>query len=106
MIVSSGYNISGPEVEEALSTHPAVLESAVVAAPDEDRGQVVMAYVVLREGYTASEELVAELQAHVKAEIAPFKYPRRVEFVAALPRTSTGKLQRFVLRQQAAEING
>jgi 2-aminobenzoate-CoA ligase len=102
MIVSSGYNISGPEVEVALLTHPAVAECAVVAAPDAARGMIVKAYVVLRDANTANPELAQNLQDHVKAEIAPYKYPRSIEFVASLPRTGTGKLQRFVLRQQAA----
>jgi 2-aminobenzoate-CoA ligase len=102
MIVSSGYNISGPEVEVALLTHPAVAECGVVAAPDAARGMIVKAYVVLRDPNTASPELAQTLQDHVKAEIAPYKYPRSIEFVQSLPRTGTGKLQRFVLRQQAA----
>jgi 2-aminobenzoate-CoA ligase len=102
MIVSSGYNISGPEVEVALLTHPAVAECAVVAAPDAARGMIVKAYVVLRDPIAAGPELAQNLQDHVKAEIAPYKYPRSIEFVASLPRTGTGKLQRFVLRQQAA----
>ena len=102
MIVTSGYNISGPEVEVALLTHPAVAECGVVAAPDADRGMIVKAYVVLRDPNTASPDMVRILQNHVKAEIAPYKYPRAIEFVLALPRTGTGKLQRFVLRQQAA----
>jgi 2-aminobenzoate-CoA ligase len=96
MIISSGYNISGFEVEAALLEHPAVAECAVIAAPDEERGHVVMAYVV------ASQEVTAkELQDHVKAKIAPYKYPRRVEFLDALPRTPTGKVQRTVLRERA-----
>ena len=108
MIISSGYNISGPEVEEAISTHPAVLETAVVASPDEDRGAIVRAFVVLKDGLDqvaepgARSALMRSIQDHVKREIAPYKYPRAVEFVAALPRTSTGKVQRYVLRQQAA----
>ncbi len=102
MIVSSGYNISGPEVEVALLTHPAVAECAVVAAPDPARGMIVKAYVVLRDPNAANPELAQHMQDHVKTEIAPYKYPRSIEFVASLPRTGTGKLQRFVLRQQAA----
>ena len=101
MIVASGYNISGPEVEVALLTHPAVAECGVVAAPDADRGMVVKAYVVLHQPDAASPEMARLLQDHVKAEIAPYKYPRVIEFVPALPRTGTGKLQRFVLREQA-----
>jgi 2-aminobenzoate-CoA ligase len=103
MIVTSGYNISGPEVEVALLTHPAVAECGVVAAPDADRGMLVKAYVVLRDPNAASPDMVRILQNHVKAEIAPYKYPRAIEFVLALPRTGTGKLQRFVLREQAAD---
>jgi 2-aminobenzoate-CoA ligase len=104
MIVSAGYNIAGPEVEAALLTHPAVAECGVVAAPDEARGAIVKAYVVLRgDAQTPSSELVKALQDHVKAEIAPYKYPRAIEFVAALPKTSSGKLQRFALRAMAAE---
>ncbi len=101
MIVSSGYNIAGPEVEEGLLTHPAVLECGVVGAPDPERGAIIKAYVVLAAGYTASDTLAAELQAHVRATIAPYKYPRAIAFVTALPRTETGKVQRFVLRELA-----
>jgi 2-aminobenzoate-CoA ligase len=101
MIVSSGYNIAGPEVEAALLTHPAVAECGVVAAPDEERGQVVAAYVVLRPGFD-SKTITKALQDHVKATIAPYKYPRRIEFVSELPKTLTGKLQRFALRRMAA----
>ncbi len=102
MIVSSGYNIAGPEVEEALAGHPAVSECCVVGAPDPQRGQLVTAYVVLRAGVAATPELVAELQEFAKQQIAPYKYPRAVEFIESLPRTSTGKIQRYVLRQRAA----
>ncbi|MGO4570871.1 benzoate-CoA ligase family protein [Microvirga sp. 2TAF3] len=101
MIVSSGYNIAGPEVEAALLTHPAVAECGVVGAPDLERGMVAKAYVVLRAGYAASADLTRMLQEHVKAEIAPYKYPRAIEYVEALPRTQTGKLQRFELRRIA-----
>ncbi len=101
MIVSAGYNIAGPEVERALLTHPAVAECGVVAAPDEERGSIVKAYVVLRADAVAGDELVKALQDHVKREIAPYKYPRAVEFVPALPKTPSGKLQRFALRQTA-----
>ena len=100
MIISSGYNISGPEVEEALLGHSAVAECAVVAHPDPERGNVPKAYVVLSDGIEESVELVRELQDHVKNSIAPYKYPRAVEFIAALPKTQTGKIQRFALRQQ------
>ncbi len=101
MIISSGYNIAGPEVEGALLEHPRVLECAVVGAPDEARGTIVKAFVVLRDG-TGDPTLVAELQDFVKARIAPYKYPRAIEFVAELPRTQTGKLQRFKLRTAEA----
>src|SRR5262245_22578772 len=103
MIVSAGYNIAGPEVEEALLHHPDVLECGVIGVPDALRGTaVVTAYVVLRDGVPASAETVTVLQEHVKAEIAPYKYPRVIEFRDALPRTNTGKLQRFRLREEAA----
>ncbi len=98
MIISSGYNIAGPEVEEAVLRHPDVVECAVVGLPDEDRGQLVSAFVVLREGVAGDPAFVAGLQNFVKAEIAPYKYPRTVRIVENLPRTSTGKLQRFRLR--------
>ncbi|WP_291865604.1 AMP-binding protein [Bradyrhizobium sp.] len=101
MIVSSGYNIAGPEVEAALLGHPAVAECGVVGAPDEARGMIVKAYVVLAPGVDGDAALAVELQDHVKREIAPYKYPRAVEFVAQLPKTGTGKLQRFALRQMA-----
>ena len=101
MIISGGNNISGPEVESVLLEHPAVQECGVVGLPDEERGQVVSAFVVLREGHDASDVLARALQDHVKQEIAPYKYPRRVAFVPALPRTDTGKLQRFRLREGA-----
>jgi 2-aminobenzoate-CoA ligase len=101
MIVSSGYNIAGPEVEAALLTHDAVLETGVVGAPDAERGMIVKAFVVLREGHEPGPDLAEALQKHVKAEIAPYKYPRAIEFVDALPKTQTGKLQRFALRQMA-----
>ena len=106
MILSSGYNISGPEVEAALLTHPAVAECGVVAAPDAARGMIVKAYVVLRDADTENSKLVQVLQDHVKSAIAPYKYPRAIEFVPSLPRGGTGKLQRFVLRQQAAAVQG
>jgi 2-aminobenzoate-CoA ligase len=102
MIVSAGYNIAGPEVEDALLRHPAVAECGVVGMADEARGQVVKAYVVLNPGLEASEQLVKALQEYVKASIAPYKYPRAIEFVDALPRTENGKLQRNVLRATVA----
>ena len=103
MIVSAGYNISGPEVEQAVLSHPAVAECAVVAAPDEERTFIVKAFIVLEPGVAGTDALTKAIQAHVKAEIAPYKYPRAIEFVASLPRTETGKLQRFRLRQQELE---
>jgi 2-aminobenzoate-CoA ligase len=103
MIVSSGYNIAGPEVEEALLAHDAVLECCVVGVPDVARGQLVKAFVVLKDGTGPSTE---ELQSFVKARIAPYKYPRAVEFVASLPRTATGKVQRFALRQPPFTVGG
>lgn len=99
MIISAGYNIAGPEVEAALLAHPAVLECAVVAAPDDDRGQIVEAHVVLAPGQTGDALMVKLLQDHVKKVIAPYKYPRRVVFAESLPKTPTGKIQRFRLRQ-------
>ena len=102
MIISAGYNIAGPEVEGALLAHPAVAECAVIGTPDEERGQIVTAYVVLREGHAGSEGLAKDLQDFVKRTIAPYKYPRAVHFRSALPRTETGKLQRFRLRQEHA----
>ena len=101
MIVSSGYNIAGTDVEAALLTHPSVAECGVVGAPDEARGMIVKAYVVLAPGVAGTPALVAELQEHVKREIAPYKYPRAIEFVTQLPKTETGKLKRFALRQIA-----
>jgi 2-aminobenzoate-CoA ligase len=98
MIISSGYNIAGPEVENVLLDHPAVLECGVVGVRDAERGQVVKAFVVLRPEWEPSQVTVRELQEFVKAEIAPYKYPRRIEFVEHLPRTATGKLQRYRLR--------
>jgi len=99
MILSSGYNIAGPEVEAALLSHAAVAECAVVGAPDEARGSIVEAHVVLAEGHAASDALVELLQAHVKAQIAPYKYPRRITFIDALPKTPTGKILRYKLRE-------
>ena len=98
LIVASGYNIAGPEVEQALLTHPSVAECAVVGAPDPERGTIVKAFVVPREGVAGDADLAARLQAHVKATIAPYKYPRSIEFLDALPKTQTGKIQRFRLR--------
>jgi len=100
MIISAGYNIAGPEVEDALLMHPAVAECGVVGSPDEQRGELVKAFVVLKTGHDADAAMAQELQEFVKRAIAPYKYPRAVEFTASLPRTETGKLQRFRLRQQ------
>ncbi|WP_407493035.1 AMP-binding protein [Pseudooceanicola sp. MF1-13] len=99
MIVSSGYNIAGPEVEAALLSHPAVVECAVVGQPDEDRGTIVEAHVVVAEGHAPGDKLVKALQEHVKATIAPYKYPRSVVFTEALPKTESGKIQRFRLKK-------
>ncbi len=98
MIISAGYNIAGAEVEDVLLRHPAVAECGVVGRSDDERGQVVEAHVVLKSGFERGEALVRELQDYVKAQIAPYKYPRSVKFLDALPRTETGKLQRFKLR--------
>jgi 2-aminobenzoate-CoA ligase len=98
MIISAGYNIAGPEVENALLTHPAVQECAVVGAPDTDRGQIVKAHIVLKNDVVGDSALTKALQDHVKAEIAPYKYPRAIAFVDTLPKTQTGKMQRFKLR--------
>lgn len=102
MIISAGYNIAGPEVEDAVLLHPAVAECGVVGLPDEERGQIVTAFVVTRPGHAANAVLAEDIQALVKAQLAPYKYPRRVVFVEQLPRTETGKLQRFRLRQPHA----
>jgi 2-aminobenzoate-CoA ligase len=99
MIISAGYNIAGPEVEGALLTHPAVAECGVVGLPDEERGTIVKAFVVLKSGNEKNEHMRKALQEHVKNAIAPYKYPRAIEFIDALPRTETGKVQRFKLRQ-------
>jgi len=101
MIVSGGYNIAGPEVEGALLLHPAVAECGVVGVPDEARGMVVKAFVVLRPGFDGDAAMVRALQDFVKQTIAPYKYPRQIEFLGSLPRTETGKLQRFRLRAPA-----
>jgi 2-aminobenzoate-CoA ligase len=106
MIVSAGYNIAGPEVENALLAHPAVAECAVVAAPDAERGHIAKAYVVPARADADETALGAELQAFVKGRIAPYKYPRDVAFLAESPRTETGKVQRYKLRQLAASEDG
>jgi 2-aminobenzoate-CoA ligase len=99
LIITAGYNVAGPEVEDALLKHPAVAECAVVGVPDEARGMLVKAFIVLKSGQVGDAAMVTALQVHVKATLAPFKYPRQIEFLASLPRTETGKLQRFKLRQ-------
>ena len=98
MIISAGYNIAGPEVEAALLSHPAVLECAVIGIADPDRGHIVHAHVVLTAGHQPDSETTKALQDHVKSVIAPYKYPRSVIFTDALPKTQTGKIQRFRLR--------
>jgi 2-aminobenzoate-CoA ligase len=103
MIITAGYNVAGPEVEAALLQHPAVAECGVVGKPDDERGMVILAYVVLKPGEAADPAQVKALQDHVKHTLAPYKYPRDVRFVPALPRTETGKLQRFALRKMATE---
>ncbi|MBA3799354.1 MAG: AMP-binding protein [Geodermatophilaceae bacterium] len=105
MIISSGYNIAGPEVESALLGHADVLECGVVGLPDAERNMLVTAYVVLRDGVVGDDGKAKDLQDHVKATIAPYKYPRRIEFVDELPRTNTGKLQRYRLRDGAVEAS-
>jgi 2-aminobenzoate-CoA ligase len=99
MIITAGYNVGGPEVEDALLKHPAVAECGVIGKPDEERGMIVKAFCVLKPGHAGDAAMTRTLQEHVKASIAPYKYPREIEFVPALPRTETGKLQRFKLRQ-------
>lgn len=99
MIITSGYNVGGPEVEDALLKHPAVAECGVIGVPDEERGMIVKAIVVLKPGQVGDEAMVKLLQDHAKTTLAPFKYPRQIKFVSSLPRTETGKLQRFRLRQ-------
>lgn len=101
LIITGGYNVSPPELEAVLNEHPAVKESAVVPAPDELRGAIVKAYVVLKPGEVGTPELAKALQDFVKRELAPYKYPRAIEFIDSLPRTDTGKVQRFVLRDRA-----
>jgi 2-aminobenzoate-CoA ligase len=98
MIISAGYNIAGPEVEAALLSYPGVKECAVIGVADADRGQIVQAHVVLADGVSPDDATRLRLQNHVKAIIAPYKYPRSVVFLDALPKTQTGKIQRFRLR--------
>ena len=99
LIITGGYNVAGPEVEAALLAHPSVADCAVVGVPDDTRGQAVAAFIVVKPGVRATDELASALQRHVKETIAPYKYPRRITFVETLPRTNTGKLQRFKLRE-------
>jgi len=101
MIITSGYNVGGPEVEDALMQHPAVAECGVIGSPDDERGMIVKAFVVLKPGVDGNDACVKLLQDHVKVTLAPFKYPRQIEFLDKLPRTETGKLQRFKLRGAA-----
>ena len=103
MILSAAYRIGPFEVESALLEHPAVAESGVVGKPDEDRGQIVKAYVVLRPGFEAADALAAELQEHCKRVTAPYKYPRETAFVDSLPKTSSGKVRRVDLRARAQD---
>ena len=103
MIVSSGYNIGAPEVETAIDQHPDVVENAVIGVPDEERGSIVCAFVVLREGVTGDAAKRKEIQDFVKQTIAPYKYPRDVRFVTELPRNPSGKLQHFKLRDGLLE---
>jgi 2-aminobenzoate-CoA ligase len=103
MIVSSGYNIAGPEVEGALLAHPAVAECGVIGVGDDERGQIVKAFVALKAGFAADDAMARQLQDYVKQAIAPYKYPRAIEFIASMPRTETGKLQRFRLKQLEEE---
>ena len=100
MIISSGYTIGPFEVEDALMKHNAVKECAVVAEPDDIRGNIVKAFVILKEGMTGNDELVKELQQYVKQLTAPYKYPRKIEFVESLPKTDSGKIRRIELRNR------
>ncbi len=104
MIISSGYNIAGPEVETCLLEHPAVRECGVVGVPNSERGFIVKAFVVLENNFTGSDELTKTLQDHVKSNLAPYKYPREIEWIPALPKTESGKLKRSALRQPSEKI--
>jgi 2-aminobenzoate-CoA ligase len=103
LIITGGYKVSPPELESVINEHEAVRESAVVPKPDDLRGSIVKAYVVLQPGQQGSFDLMKDIQDFVKRELAPYKYPREIEFIDALPRTDTGKVQRFVLRDRAKE---
>ena len=105
MIISSGYNIAGPDVEQTVSQHPAVAECAVIGVPDPDRGHIVRAYIVLKKGCEANEQLVKDIQDFAKQKGAPYKYPRSIKFIEALPRTPSGKVQHFALREKARTDN-
>ena len=102
LIISAGYNIGAPEVEAAVLQHDAVAECAVIGVPDEERGQAVKAFIVLKAGHEGSPELAKQIQEFVKATIAPHKYPREIRFIGELPKTATGKIRRFKLREAAA----
>jgi 2-aminobenzoate-CoA ligase len=106
MIISAGYNIAGPEIEAVLLDHPKVRECAVVGSPDAERSEIVKAFVILRDPADANDRTTRELQDFVKAQIAPYKYPRAIDYVEALPRTETGKVQRFRLRELERERAG
>ena len=106
MIIAAGYRIGPFEVESACLEHPAVREAAAVASPDELRGNVVKAFIVLAEGYEPSDELADEIKAHVRTHLSAYAYPRRVEFVTELPKTLTGKIRRIELRQAELERAG
>lgn len=99
IIITSGYNVASPEVESVLLEHPAVAECGVIGVPDPDRGQILKAFVVLKPGVRGDQAMIRELQDHVKQHAAPYKYPRAISFVAALPRTENGKLQRYKLKE-------
>ena len=106
LIMASGYRISPFEVESALISHPAVLEAAVVARPDEMRGVIVKAFIVLKDPATASDAMKKRLQEHAKMVAAPYKYPREIDFISELPKTQSGKIKRKFLREQEQEIKG
>jgi acyl-coenzyme A synthetase/AMP-(fatty) acid ligase len=106
VIISAGYRIGPFEVESALLEHPAVMESAVVASPDADRGSIVKAFIKLRPGAEPSSRLITELQEHCKRVTAPYKYPREIEFIAELPKTVSGKIRRVELRKQEESRKG
>jgi acyl-coenzyme A synthetase/AMP-(fatty) acid ligase len=106
LIMTAGYRVSPFEVESTLIEHPAVMEAAVVSSPDEMRGVIVKAYVILNEGYEGGEELLKDIQKFMKANAAPYKYPREIEFVKELPKTQSGKIKRKLLREQEWETKG